>query len=630
MPRGARLPLAILLVAFLVAEFGYRAQLAAPLENIYADLWHRLAGVRHAPRHTVLVAVDDASLAAHADVPLAFWTPLFARAMANLREAGVAAIGLDFNYQVTAENWIRKEVPDVPALKDYDLAFRQELNAGRVALVGAVARGTGGAPDSLLLPSTDHLLALPDTDLVAGVGLADLAVDQDGTVRRYEIAPQLNLPREMAQAAPRFSLAALLAFRATGQDLAAASWTLAGRAVAADRAAPISYAGPPGTMPRLPISRLLAPEALKDPAVQALRGKAVIIGGDYLGMNDVHSTPYSSGLLGRAGPLMTGPEIQANILETLLSGRATEPLAAGLRWLAFAILLGAATYVFLRLSPWQGLAVLAAAGGVALAAGYGAFLALKLLPAAHLQSGLAAAYVMAFGSRLTREEREKARQRALFEGYVSDSVIEMYLSSDRKVDLGGQSMQISVLFSDIRNFTTITEKLEAHEVVEFLNVYFERIIEAIRAEGGRIDKFIGDAVMAEFGVPHAFPDHALRALRAAVRMRALAEEFKQWMQQRFAERQIPQFGVGIGVHTGNAVVGNIGSAKRMEFTAIGDTVNVASRLEGETKGLNCVIVASAETVRAAGAAVRTGRHDTLKVKGRAEPVEVYEIIDVVG
>ena len=256
-----------------------------------------------------------------------------------------------------------------------------------------------------------------------------------------------------------------------------------------------------------------------------------------------------------------------------------------------------------------------------------AFQKFMLFPAAHLQLGLLSGFVMALGTRLTREEREKARIRNMFAGYVSDDVVNMLISSGQKLDMGGQSMHISVLFSDIRNFTTITEKLSAHETVEFLNVYFERVINVIRAEGGRIDKFIGDAVMAEFGVPYAFPDHAARALRAAVAMRNIAEDFKNWMHNRFPDLDLPEFGIGIGIHTGDAVVGNLGSAHRMEFTAIGDTVNVASRLESETKNLRYVIVASAQTVHAAGAGVVTGRHETIAVKGRSEPVEVYEVID---
>jgi adenylate cyclase len=189
-------------------------------------------------------------------------------------------------------------------------------------------------------------------------------------------------------------------------------------------------------------------------------------------------------------------------------------------------------------------------------------------------------------------------------------------------------MHVTMLFSDIRNFTTISEKLTARETVEFLNAYFAKAIAAVLEEGGRIDKFIGDAVMAEFGVPYPFPDHALRALRAAVRLRQAAKEFQGWMRTRFSGRDLPEFAIGIGVHTGDAVVGNLGSEVRMEYTAIGDTVNVASRLESETKRLKYAIAASAEVVREAGAKVETGLHETISVKGRVEPIEVHEVIDI--
>ena len=631
LPRRKRYQyfLVIVAAAFLLAEIGYRSGLLSTVEYVYSDLWHRVSAVRYTPQHVALVVVDDKSLAEHSDDPLVFWTPLFARAAATLRQAGAAVIGVDFLFAITPENWIRKlDLPVTGVLQNYDLAFRQELGDGRVVLVGAVARGIAGKPDMLLLAHPDYLLSLPNMDFVSHVGLADLVSDQDGGVRRYEVAPEIALPKELAAGAPRFALGALLAIRAAGLNTAATEWRIGNRTIRADQVNTISYAGPPGTIPRVSMARVLAKGAENDPAIQALRGKVVIIGGDFQGMNDVHSTPYSGRLVGKGGALMPGPEIQANIVETLLSGKATEPAPAWLRWLLFAALSALTAWGYQRRSPWAGLIMLAAAGALSLVLAFIAFHAFWLLPAAHLQLGLLTTYVMVFGTRLTHEERDKARMKTMFGGYVSDDVVDMLLSSDRRIDLEGQSMDITVLFSDIRNFTTTSEKLSARETVELLNVYFGRVITVIREEGGRIDKFIGDAVMAEFGVPYPFADHALQALRAATRMREVAEEFRGWVRDRFPDRDLPEFAIGVGLHTGDAVVGNLGSKTRMEFTAIGDTVNVASRLEGVTKRLNCIIVASAATVRAAGDKVETGQHETLNVRGRLEPIEVYEIIGI--
>jgi adenylate cyclase len=185
-----------------------------------------------------------------------------------------------------------------------------------------------------------------------------------------------------------------------------------------------------------------------------------------------------------------------------------------------------------------------------------------------------------------------------------------------------------VLFSDIRNFTTISEKLSAHEVVEKLNAYFTRVCEPILQQGGTVDKYIGDAVMAVFGSPVTYPDHARRAVRAAIGMAREAASFRAWMENRFSDRDLPAFGIGVGLHTGEAVIGDIGTPKRKEFTAIGDTVNAASRLEGVTKELGCVVAASEAAVSAAGPGVRTGKVETLTVKGRSEPIRVFEVVDL--
>jgi adenylate cyclase len=628
---GASFVLVTFLLAFMVTEAGYRGGMLDTVEHIYSDWWHRLSGIRHQPEHVVLVTVDDASLAERSDDPLVFWTPHFAKAVSTLRQVGASAIGVDFLFATSAESWIaRQRLQPNKHLANYDLTFRQELNSGDVVLVGSRVRGIPPNPDSLLLPLPEYLLSLPDFDMLPFVGLADLASDVDGVIRRYEIGPSLNIPEDVRLGAPQIALGALLAIRASAQSPSASVWKFGDKMVSLTADQLISYAGPPGTLKRVPISRLLSPGALDDPQVMGLRGKVVIIGGDFHGMNDVHATPYSGSLSGVAGGLMTGPEIQANIVETLLSGRFTEEVPAGVRWLVSVLFLLSAMMAFRRLSPWGGLAALFLACAGILLLAVGLFQWYWLFPAAHLQFGMVAAYTMSYGRRLTSEERERARTRKLFQRYVSDNVVEMLLDSDRLPSLGGESATVSVLFSDIRNFTTISEKLEPHEVVEFLNRYFELVCAPILEQGGTIDKFIGDAVMVQFGAPLHYPDHAARALRAGVAMQKVASEFKDWMQHRFPGRNLPDFAIGIGIHSGEVVAGNVGSEKRTEYTVIGDTVNLASRLEGATKEFRCTMVASRETLNMAAGVVQTGRSDVIRVKGREAPVEIFEIVGLNG
>jgi adenylate cyclase len=271
-----------------------------------------------------------------------------------------------------------------------------------------------------------------------------------------------------------------------------------------------------------------------------------------------------------------------------------------------------------------GVALLAAAA----APGYYAFQVDWILPVAEVQAGLASAYLMTLALRLTGEERARSRMRQVFGRYVSDEVVKVLLAEDRKPDLAGEAKVVTVLFSDIRGFTTFSEKLSAHEVVEMLNAYFTRVCEPILAEGGTVDKYIGDAVMAVFGSPVPHADHARRAVRAALGMAKEAADFKQWMVKRFPDRGLAEFGIGVGLHTGEAVIGDIGTPKRKEFTAIGDTVNAASRLEGATKELKVVIAASESTVKAAGEGVQTGKVETVTVKGRSGAIRVYEVVGI--
>jgi len=350
------------------------------------------------------------------------------------------------------------------------------------------------------------------------------------------------------------------------------------------------------------------------------------VGAEHPGNQDLHRTPYAQGFLGWEGTLMSGVEIQANIAETLISGRSPRPLPAGIFPVyLFAVLLCGAILFFRLPLPWGA----AAGAGIGVACGAASFLFFRqgvALPLAGVHAGLALAYLGTLWRRLTGEERRRARLQQLFGRYVSSAVVDKLMASGRQPDLGGELFCVTVLFSDIRNFTTLSERLTPHEVVEMLNACFERICEPILNHGGTVDKFIGDAVMAVFGAPAPSRDHARDACRAALEMAEGAQAFRGWMAERFPNRGLPEFHMGVGVHSGEAVVGDIGSSKRMEYTAIGDTVNTAARMESASKTMGWTIVVSDETVRLAGPDIQTGQRDTISVKGREGQVKVHELI----
>lgn len=617
----------ILLFSLLVAETAYRLGWAELVEHAYSDIWHQKSGVRHHPQHVVLVVMDDKTLDMHTDDPLAFWTPHIAQGIAVARQAGAKIVGLDFLYKISPTAWLNKmSLPGNDISRTYDQPFLSEIGSGQLVMVGS--KLSGKDKDDFLLPHSDYLLAIPDINLTNSIGLADLGADDDGIIRSFVTAQKIReSPGMVGQALPKLNLGSLLAVRYTDQDPLAKNWQLGGRTIqSSDRPLSIGYAGPPGTIPRIPLGDLLQPDAATNPQVKALKNKVVILGGEFQGMNDWHSTPYTTRLLGGDGKLMTGPEVQANIVETLLSGIENKPLPTPLRLTYFLLAIGLAILVYQRLTPWYGLLMFVAISGIAAAFSFALFQHYILVPVAQLQMGLLAGYVASYGKRLTSEERSRARVTKIFGRYVSTEVVDMLLRAKEMPDLGGESLNVSILFSDIRNFTTISEKLNAHEVVEMLNTYFEKACTAVLAEGGTIDKFIGDAIMVQFGSPVRHPDHALRAVRAALVMQQAATDFQDWMAQRFAGRDLPLFQIGIGIHTGEAVIGNIGSSQRIEYTAIGDTVNTASRLEGVTKGMGCSLVISKETLDATGGQVLTGKHESMQVKGRNQAVDVYEVI----
>jgi len=216
---------------------------------------------------------------------------------------------------------------------------------------------------------------------------------------------------------------------------------------------------------------------------------------------------------------------------------------------------------------------------------------------------------------------DEKRLKSTMYRYMSQEVAEQLLKSG-EARLGGDRKDVSILFSDIRSFTTIAESMEAEELVTMLNEYFESMVDAVFQHKGTLDKYIGDAIMAVFGAPLALEDHAWRAVQTGIEMRHRLEVFNR---DRQSQSKLP-ITIGIGINSGPVISGNIGCSKRMEFTAIGDGVNLGSRLEGATKQYGCDIVISETTYQPCADLVWARELDRIRVKGKTEPVGIYDLI----
>jgi len=574
-----------------------------------SDLWHVLAGKRYEPSRVAVVLLDDEALATEPERPLVFWGPLYAKALARLRQVGATVIGMDIQPALSPVTWM--DTIGATSSRDFDRAFMLELAKGKTILAASVQTETG--EPSFSLPAADYLLALPGHE--ADLGLTNVPLDRDGVVRQF--APAL-----FSKGNPRLSFATALAARFAPK----APFAVALETPSALVPRSIPFAGPPGTFRYISLAKLLADDALSDPQVKALAGKVVILGIDIHGAHDRLASPYSLPIFGRPREFMPGPEIHANIVEALLTGRRLDPigrLGTGLAWCPF---LALSALCCARFGPGRSALAVLLLGLAVFGLGYALFLRGWILPQAGLALGLILLWAGANAMRLTRGEREKSSIRHAFGKYVSEAAIEGILASGAAPAPGGSLAVVTILFSDIRNFTSLSEKLSPQDVVELLNAYFSKVCEIILAHGGMIDKFIGDAVMAVFGAPLANPDHARQAVATGLGMLKAAEEFQGWMNRRFPQLDNWPFRIGVGLHSGPAVVGNIGSKQRLDFTVIGDTVNTASRLEGFTKEMGCPLVASQTTVDMAGQDVLTGRREQAHVKGKSEPVPALEIL----
>jgi len=598
-PAPLRMPLLALAAITLALWLGGGLERA---DNALGDamLKHH-AKSRSPPPDIVVVAIDQKSLEAMHEIAGAWPWP---RAVHGELIDGLAAwppkaVGFDIHFN------------EVDGFRpDSDLAFRQIALAHADLLFFPSLLQTVGNPAPL-----DHLPAslgaepiaggdpgAPVTLMVPGVldplnwrgGLINFETDTDGIGRHSRLWTEASGWRLPNMAA---SISRHLGVELPPRDRIRLHW----------------FGTPPTT---ISYSDLFDDVGLAEPRLAPdLGGKVIIIGATAAGLNDMRPTPLAAQTIGLHAITTAIANLQAG--DWLRDLPARWPLAI----IATAVL----ALAFRRRHGPLVLGIVLGLGSVALL--LVAYVGLAWNTYVPVGAALLSAW-LCFGLFSVQaqwlERREREATIGIFGRFLDPRVVESLveageLSRDRKPE----AREISILFSDIRGFTTLSETRTPEEVVHLLNRYFSRQVDVIFRNGGTLDKFIGDAIMAFWNAPTESPGHAERAVQAAVEMTEALDAFKRELAA--GNEGLGDFDVGIGLHTGPAVVGFLGSDSRMEYTAIGDTVNLASRIEGATKGVARVLVSDA-TKAACGpdSRFRYVHRGQFQVKGREKPVELYE------
>ncbi len=604
----------------LVAGLAIALGVATAYQVVFLKLWElqtqqlffNLRGPVAPRANIVIVAIDEYSLNIGnnarelqdlASIRTWPWRrTAYARAIERIMAAGARSVVVDIIFDTPS---------DFPQ-DDQQLRRVLQRYAGRVTLaaIHTASAADEGKMEQLVYPAPEFRTQ-PES-----IGFINWQSEADGQFRRFteRYLRQIAVDREQPQTVLT--------------SLAVAAVQAAGELVPSDPGEYIHFYGGQATFTTLPFSHLLLQDNWKLlQQNQTFKDKIVLIGPTATILQDVHPTPFGE---------MPGVEIHANAIASLLEHQGLQsavdqPLWQGI-WLTLGLvvvgrlLYGGSKRVVPRFIAAEGLAV----SWVAI--GYLAFTSGGvILPVAVPALGIALSGFIFLGTRMLGNQMEKLRLRRTLERYVSSPIVQEILSQpeDFRTLLQGRQLNVAVLFCDIRGFTTLSYKMPAQELVSQLNLYLNAMVEAITGHSGTIDKFIGDAVMAEFGSPISQGEaaDAMNAIQGALAMRrALADLRLQWR----VEGRVP-FYHGIGISYGEVIAGNIGSLKRLEYTVIGDAVNVASRVEGLTKNLGTDILITGslyDRVQDQVDVVFMGEH---ALRGRGESqTRLYSLVGIKG
>ncbi len=620
-------------------------------------------GVRPTSNQVVIVGVDEKSLNELGRWPWPRTT--LARLVDRLATAGVAAIGLDLLFPEKdvyvpfddVKSALRKKnlshlneetlIQWLDEVGDSDTHFAQALLKSERAVLGYLVfsseeQAKGGAEpfsdrDLELLDFSQYSMAQSEGPMDAGTpvrpiyavklslptlmdaansaGYISFVPEQDGVIRWVPMVqgtgeylfPPLSL-QVLKEATHLMSLVRLHPKRVGEIKIGETPIP-----ISAEGDMLINFYGPKGTFPQLSAADVISGKV----GAPELEGKIVFVGATAAAIHDLHTSPY--------GPLYPGVEIHASVVENIMqSDYLKRP--AWIRMLDMGMILG--TGIFLAVIS---LFVGALGSAVFLAVGIITYLSTDYY--LFTQKGLWVHSVYPIFSQLLVysgitlyrfmfEEKEKRFIRETFSKYLAPTVVERLVENPGLIKLGGERKVLTAFFSDVAGFSTISEQLSAEKLVELLNDYLTEMTDIILKYEGTVDKFEGDAIIAFFGAPISYEDHAKRTCFAALDMQhKLAEMRKQWK----AEGKHELF-MRIGINTGEVVVGNMGSKNRMDYTMMGDPVNIAARLEGANKQYQTYTMISEFTYQQAKDAIETRELDSIRVMGKKQPVGIYELL----
>lgn len=594
-----------------------------------------------------VVDIDERSLAAYGQWPWPRY--LLARLLARLTEHGAAAVALDIllsepdrSSPAHLRAGLKRDfgldmgfthLP--PELEDNDALLARTLTESP-AILGVFLRFSADSPttDMLppatglaeqtppgcpsprerLLPAHSALLPLPAFLRAAPVGVINAAPDADGVIRTVPLVSRLG-DRMYANLALRALMRGMgvgtMILRSGPDGLEELRVGPLSVPVTPTGAMYVPFRGPRGGYPYFSAVDVLEGRA---PA-EEIQGRILFVGSSAAGLQDIRATPFD--------PVYPGVEVHAAVVDAILSQNfrilpawtpGAQALAILLAGLLTALACGLARpIVYLPLSA--GLAGGAVAGSWHLFGG-GVFLS-----PLYVTLTVAAETLTLLSVRFWQEERQKRVLRRAFSRYVAPEVVARIAERGGDV-FAGEEREVTLLFTDVRGFTSLSEKLRPEQVVALLNRYFTPMTACIRDNEGTLDKFIGDAIMAFWNAPLDVADHPARAVRTALRMQELLRELNISLEKEFGVR----LAIGAGVHTGAVYVGNMGSEDLLDYTCIGDNVNLASRLEGLCPKYGVGIVVSGDTARQCADDLYFRPLDTIRVKGRTHSVDICTVL----